>query len=249
MNYIISASTDIGISKDTNQDSLSMKVINTSIGRMSFAVLCDGMGGLAKGEVASASVIRAFDTWVTESLPHLCSGPIDENIIRTQWEKILLEQNVMIKGYGARQGVRLGTTAVVLLLTEENYYIMNVGDSRAYIMRGNKIKQITKDHSLVQEMIESGELTPEEAKVHPNKNLITRALGISEDLKLDFIEAPVQSGDVLILTTDGLTNYVDERELVSVIGNGDVANACEHLVDMAKSAGGSDNITVTLIIV
>ena len=90
MNYIISASTDIGISKDTNQDSLSMKVINTSIGRMSFAVLCDGMGGLAKGEVASASVIRAFDAWVTESLPHLCGGPIDENVIRTQWEKILL---------------------------------------------------------------------------------------------------------------------------------------------------------------
>ena len=123
MNFIVSAKTDIGIVKNTNQDSLSVKIINTSIGRMSFAVLCDGMGGLAKGEVASASVIRAFDEWTRNDFPLLCRDNIDGNTIRAQWETILREQNNTIKKYGIKQGVRLGTTAVIVLITENNYYI------------------------------------------------------------------------------------------------------------------------------
>lgn len=122
MNYIVSANTDIGIVKNTNQDSLSVKVINTSIGRMSFAILCDGMGGLSKGEVASASVIKAFDEWVKNSLPLLCNAPLDQEVIKAQWERILLDQNSIIKTYGARQGVKLGTTAVVMLLTDNQYF-------------------------------------------------------------------------------------------------------------------------------
>ena len=113
MNFLISATTDIGTTKSTNQDSLSVKILNTAQGRMAFAILCDGMGGLDKGEVASASVVRAFDKWVREELPTLASGPIEDYVIRAQWEKIITEQNNMIKIYGARQGVRLGTTAVV----------------------------------------------------------------------------------------------------------------------------------------
>lgn len=118
MNFIVSATTDIGITKSTNQDSLSVKVINTPQGRMTFAILCDGMGGLDKGEVASASVIQAFDNWVHNSLPNLCNSPLEDSVIREQWNQIITEQNNTIKNYGARQGVKLGTTAVIMLITQ-----------------------------------------------------------------------------------------------------------------------------------
>ena len=108
MNFIVSANTDVGITKSTNQDSLSVKVINTPQGRMTFAILCDGMGGLDKGEVASASVIRAFDNWVRNDLAALCESPIEDSTIRNQWNQIIDEQNKLIGSYGARQGVRMG---------------------------------------------------------------------------------------------------------------------------------------------
>ena len=102
MNFLISGNTDIGTTKSTNQDSLSVKIINTNQGRMAFAILCDGMGGLDKGEVASASVIRAFDSWVRNDLPTLCNGPIEDYVLRSQWDRIITEQNNTIKRYGAR---------------------------------------------------------------------------------------------------------------------------------------------------
>ena len=116
MNFIISANTDIGTTKSTNQDSLSVMVLNTVRGRMVFSILCDGMGGLEKGEVASASVIHAFRNWATKELPKLCEEQLEDATIRSQWEQIVAEQNQTIKMYGARQGVRLGTTVVGDLL-------------------------------------------------------------------------------------------------------------------------------------
>lgn len=252
MNYIISASTDIGISKDTNQDSLSMKVINTSIGRMSFAVLCDGMGGLAKGEVASASVIRAFDAWVTESLPHLCGGPIDENVIRTQWEKILLEQNVMIKGYGARQGVRLGTTAVVLLLTEENYYIMNVGDSRAYELTDSLI-QLTQDQTFVAREVALGNMTPEQAETDERRSVLLQCIGASEEVYPDFYVGKTQVNATYMLCSDGFRHEISAEEIFEKFQPGVLwdensmnQNAID-LIELNKQRNERDNISVALI--
>lgn len=105
MNYIVSAETDIGIFKNTNQDSLSVKIINTPAGRTAFAILCDGMGGLSKGETASASVIKAFDAWVLNALSGVCNSGFDENTLKTQWEEILQNMNSRIKSYGAKQSV------------------------------------------------------------------------------------------------------------------------------------------------
>ena len=163
MNFIVSARTDIGLTKTTNQDSLSMRVVNTSLGRMVFAVLCDGMGGLDKGEVASASVIRAFDDWLKRDFPKLCSVPIEDSVIREQWNDIVNEQNNKIKAYGACHGVRLGTTVVAMLLTQNRYYILNVGDSRAYEI-SDGIKQITDDQTFVAREVALGNMTEEQAK-------------------------------------------------------------------------------------
>ena len=114
MNFLISANTDIGTTKQTNQDSLAVKILNTVQGRMVFAVLCDGMGGLANGEIASASLVHAFESWCSQELPKLCKAPLEDNVIRNQWEKIIDEMNQKIKVYGLKQGVRMGTTAVDL---------------------------------------------------------------------------------------------------------------------------------------
>lgn len=252
MNYIISASTDIGIAKDTNQDSLSMKVINTSAGRMSFAVLCDGMGGLAKGEVASASVIRAFDAWVSESLPHLCCGPIDENIIRAEWEKILLEQNLTIKGYGARQGVRLGTTAVILLLTEDNYYVMNVGDSRVYEI-SDTLTQITQDQTFVAREVSLGNMTLEQAETDPRRSVLLQCIGASEEVYPDFYVGKTQVNATYMLCSDGFRHEITGDEIFEKFQPGVLwdensmnRNAID-LIELNKQRNERDNISVALI--
>ena len=123
MEFLVSANTDIGLVKDTNQDGMTVKVFDTCQGKMAFAVLCDGMGGLAKGEVASTTVICAFNDWAYTVLPELCKAPIQDYEIRSQWERIVVKQNELIKAYGAGQGINLGTTIVVMLVTETRYYL------------------------------------------------------------------------------------------------------------------------------
>ncbi len=212
MNYIVSASTDIGLVKSTNQDSLSVKVINTAIGRMSFAVLCDGMGGLAKGEVASASVIRAFDAWVQNELPQLCTAPLDAATIKAHWERILLEQNNTIKAYGGRQGVKLGTTAVVLLLTGTDYYIMNVGDSRAYEV-SDCLVQLTNDQTFVAREVALGNMTPEQAEVDERRSVLLQCIGASEEVYPDFFTGTTKENATYMLCSDGFRHEITADEI------------------------------------
>ena len=212
MNFIVSANTDIGTTKSTNQDSLSVKVINTPQGRMVFAVLCDGMGGLDKGEVASASVIRAFDLWARNELPLLCSRPIEDSEIRSQWDRILTEQNKKIGSYGARQGIKLGTTAVVMLLTQTRYYIMNVGDSRAYQLTDG-VYQITQDQTFVAREVALGNMTPEQALVDSRRSVLLQCVGASEEVYPDMFFGDVVPDSVFMLCSDGFRHLISEEEI------------------------------------
>ena len=203
MNFIISATTDIGTTKKTNQDSLSMKVIRTPAGRMVFAVLCDGMGGLSSGEVASATVVKAFHEWVVKELPGLCmQTEIMDSEIQTQWEKIITQQNEKIKSYGARQGVRLGTTVVAMLLTQSRFYILNVGDSRAYEIK-NGIRQLTADQTFVAREVACGNMTEEQAKMDERRNVLLQCVGASEAVYPDMFFGEVQRDAVYMLCSDG----------------------------------------------
>jgi len=193
VNFIVSATTDIGLTKSTNQDSLSVKVINTPQGRMTFAILCDGMGGLEKGEVASASVIQAFDNWVRNSLPVLCEAPLEDSTIREQWNNIITEQNNTIKNYGARQGVKLGTTAVIMLITQTRYYVMNVGDSRAYEIT-DTMKQITNDQTFVAREVALGNMTEEEALTDERRNVLLQCVGASDEVYPDMFFDATRDG-------------------------------------------------------
>lgn len=252
MNFIISANTDIGISKDTNQDSLTSMVLNTPQGRMAFCVLCDGMGGLEKGEVASASVINAFRAWALNDLPLLCEGPIEDAVIRSQWETIIRNQNVAIKTYGARQGVRLGTTAVVMLLTQTRYYILNVGDSRAYELTTG-IRQITGDQTFVAREIAMGHMTAEEAENDSRRNVLLQCVGASDDVYPDMFFGDVAHDAVYMLCSDGFRHEITPEEIYEKLQPGVLFD--EHtmqqnslsLIDLNKQRRERDNISVSLV--
>ncbi len=252
MNYIVSANTDIGTVKNTNQDSLSVKIISTLVGRMSFAILCDGMGGLAKGEVASASVIRAFDEWVNNELPLLCNNPLNENVIKAQWERILLDQNDIIKAYGARQGVKLGTTAVVMLLTDERYYIMNVGDSRAYELT-DVMRQLTNDQTFVAREVALGNMTPEQAEVDERRSVLLQCIGASEEVYPDFFVGENKQNATYMLCSDGFRHEITPDEIYAkfqpgvLLDDSTMNQNTLELIELNKQRNERDNISVVLV--
>lgn len=252
MKFIVSANTDIGTVKNTNQDSLSVKVINTAIGRMSFAILCDGMGGLAKGEVASASVIRAFDEWVNNELPNLCNASLEQETIKNQWEKILLDQNNIIKTYGAKQGVKLGTTAVVMLLTDNRYFLMNVGDSRAYEFT-DVMAQLTNDQTFVAREVALGNMTPEQAEVDARRSVLLQCIGASEEVYPDFFVGDTKANATYMLCSDGFRHEITPDEIFAkfqpdVLMDDSVMNQNTlDLIELNKQRNERDNISVVLV--
>lgn len=253
MNFIISANTDIGTTKETNQDSLSIKVIRTKLGRMVFAILCDGMGGLSSGEVASATVVNAFHEWVVRELPILCEkSAIEDSEIRSQWEKIITEQNERIKAYGARQGVRIGTTAVVMLLTQTRYYILNVGDSRAYELT-DTIRQLTADQTFVAREIALGNMTEEQAAADERRNVLLQCVGASDEVYPDMFFGDVKSDAVYMLCSDGFRHEITPEEIYTRLQPSqlfDEQGMRKHsleLIEMDKQRDERDNISVALV--
>lgn len=252
MNFIISANTDVGIAKSTNQDSLTAMVINTPQGRMAFCVLCDGMGGLEKGEVASASVINAFRGWAVNELPQLCNAPLEDSVIRSQWEAIITQQNNTIKAYGARQGVRLGTTAVVMLLTQNRYYILNVGDSRAYELT-TQLRQITSDQTFVAREIALGHMTEAEALTDSRRNVLLQCVGASEEVYPDMFFGDVHPNTVYMLCSDGFRHEITAAEIYETLQPGvlfDDYTMQQHtisLIELNKQRQERDNISVALV--
>lgn len=252
MNFIISANTDVGITKDTNQDSLTSMVINTPQGRMAFCVLCDGMGGLDKGEVASASVITAFRNWAQNELPQLCTHPLEDATIRSQWESIVDQQNRAIKAYGARQGVRLGTTVVAMLLTQTRYYILNVGDSRAYELTTG-VRQITEDQTFVAREIAQGHMTPEEATTDSRRNVLLQCVGASDEVYPDMFFGDVAHNAIYMLCSDGFRHEITAEEIYEKLQPGvlfddyTMQQNTISLIELNKQRQERDNISVSLV--
>lgn len=252
MNFIVSANTDIGLTKSTNQDSVSVKVINSAAGRMAFAVLCDGMGGLAEGEVASAAVVRAFDRWVMQELPKLCTGQIEDYVIRSQWEKIIIDQNEAIKRYGGRHGIKLGTTVVAMLLTQSRYYILNVGDSRVYELTG-ELRQITNDQTFVAREVSLGHMTEEEAERDERRSVLLQCVGASEEVYPDFFFGNVENNAVYMLCSDGFRHEISREEIYgylqpnALLSDSAMNENSRALIELNKQRRERDNITVALV--
>ncbi len=252
MNYIIQASTDIGIKKDTNQDSYCAKLISTSLGKMVFAVLCDGMGGLEKGELASATVVNAFDKWTENRLPNICAHGITYQEISDDWNKLICEYNEKIKSYGHSRGIRLGTTVTAILLTQEKYYIVNVGDTRAYEI-SDTLRLLTKDQTLVAREVELGNLSVDQMEKDPRRSVLLQCVGASDVIYPDFYSGDTQQSTVYMLCSDGFRHEINEAEIYGrlrpelMLDTDSMKENMDGLIELNKQRQEKDNITVVSI--
>lgn len=234
--------TDIGKGRSENQD-------NYRAGRMAddtvWAVVCDGMGGAAGGALASRLAVDSMEQTLVEGL----SPDITQAGIRDLLEKAAQKANQAIYQRSRTDtSVRgMGTTLVALVLKNGTASLVHAGDSRAYLYHGGVLDRLTRDHSIVQELVENGTLTEEQAASHPKKNLITRALGVEQTLRADYGEHRVKNGDILLLCSDGLTNFAPEDELTAILAGNEFFSAADEMIRLALAADGQDNITALLV--
>ncbi len=235
----IVAKTDIGLQRISNQDSYAAGELPGSV---AWAVVCDGMGGAAGGNYASSTAVKLISERISSSY----RVGMSSNSIKNMLTSAIIAANISVYDMSQENSELsgMGTTVVVAIIADENVYIAHVGDSRAYILSDGKLTQLTKDHSFIQEMVDSGKLTPDEAKDDPRKNLITRALGVNEDIRVDFCQEYISENEVLILCTDGLTNFVVPDEIYELTSDKKFYEYAERLVNRANYNGGGDNITV-----
>ncbi|MDY4079305.1 MAG: PP2C family serine/threonine-protein phosphatase [Clostridium sp.] len=252
MKFLVSYCTDKGIKKDVNQDSFCVKLAKWNGKEIIFVAICDGMGGLSDGELASASVIRAFSSWFDNEILQLLERGISLEILRERWEKIIFEQNKLISTYGKNKNKKLGTTVVCFMGVEENYYIANVGDSRAYEIY-DSVKQITKDHTLIAREIELGNITEEEAKQDSRKNILLQCVGASEKINVDFFVNRLKKDSSYLLCSDGFRNKISKKEIYkalnpNILTSNEIINLkINELIEISKSRKEKDNITAVLV--
>ena len=234
------AMTDIGMTRVVNQDYVFSCL--EPIGNLpNLFIVADGMGGHQAGDFASSYSVKKFLESASQSLqrnPH----KIFEDAIRYANKELIEKsrENPELKG--------MGTTMVVLTILNGKAYIANVGDSRLYLLEEQKLTQVTIDHSLVQEMIRLGELTKDNARMHPDKNIITRAVGAGRDVRPDFFEIPLKENSVLLMCSDGLSNMVEDEQLAVLLKSDKTPEKIgKKLIDTANKNGGTDNIAVIVI--
>lgn len=238
MTFETVAKTDTGRVRDVNEDS-----VYASTGEdWCLLVVADGMGGHAAGDVASETAIEAFSEFVE---PRLTDGARDVAGLLTSGVTAANDRlREMIADDRSLDG--MGTTLIAAVVEDDTATLVNVGDSRAYHVTDGDIKQVTVDQSLVQQLVEQGEITPEEADSHPQRNVVSQALGTEDSVDADVYSVSISG--TLLLCSDGLNEEVPESEIYDiVIGTSDLDGAAEDLIETANSNGGSDNVTVTLV--
>lgn len=232
------AGTDIGCVRSMNQDGYFCS--STPVGPFpNLFIVADGMGGHQAGDYASRYAIETF----LDYIHHAKNG----NLIRIVDEGISeANKRVLEKSFENEELSGMGTTMVVAYIENSQLYVANVGDSRLYLL-GEEINQVTEDHSYVAAMMRAGELTREEARNHPEKNIITRAIGVAWDVKADFFEVDLQPGDRILMCSDGLSNMVEDDTLYDILTSCRMEDSVNILIEEAKKNGGYDNITAIVI--
>ena len=235
--------TDVGRVRENNEDSYRTERIGKSA---ALAVVCDGMGGAKAGNVASTMAVESFCTAMrARDFTKLSQDDLQELMVSALNRA---NSEVHAKACSDEAFSGMGTTLVAAAVSNERVTIINVGDSRAYLIDANGISRITRDHSLVEDMIALGEITELEAREHPNKNLITRAVGTEETIEGDFYTLTLPKGAYILLCSDGLSNLVSEQEMLYEVMHGKSCDdACDRLCEIANTRGGHDNITAVLM--
>lgn len=232
--------TDKGAIRTQNQDGYYLDVPSE---HLAVGVVCDGMGGAKAGNIASLIAVETFVDTLQSMQPNDEAGP----------PAVLSQAAATANSAVFRRACTdpdcrgMGTTMVAVLIVDNVAYLLNIGDSRAYHINEDGITRLTRDHSVVEDMVARGDITPEEARTHPRKNLITRALGAEEQIRADLYEKQLVPGDYLLLCSDGLSNVVTDQEILyEVIHGGEAAECCQRLLDITLSRGAPDNVTAVL---
>lgn len=251
MRFIATADTDIGISKDTNQDSVLIKHAKADEKEVLLAVVCDGMGGLSKGELASATVIRAFSKWFEEELPFELENT-DMQIIGAKWSLFLKELNSKILEYSRDNRIEsMGTTFSGVLFVDDQFVIAHVGDSRVYYI-GSSLNQLTTDQTFVAREVSRGTLTLEDAKTDKRRNLLLQCVGASKTVEPQVICGKTEKG-AYMLCSDGFRHEISETEIyeslnpVNLMNKNAMHSNAKYLIEQVKSRNEKDNISVVLI--
>jgi serine/threonine protein phosphatase PrpC len=232
------AATHMGMVRRHNEDSF---LVPSGPGTTNSGVwaVADGMGGLDAGDLASQTVIEELKS---------IAAPATAEALLASCEERLFAANDRLRDIAAERGSGLiGSTVVVLLVYERDYACVWSGDSRIYRVRGKDIEQLTIDHSEVQELVDAGILTPEEARFSPRRNVITRAIGVLDEAEVEVTHGPLLPGDVFVLCSDGLTTHVEDSEIAAGVKDCEPQEACDRLVALTLDRGATDNVTVVIL--
>ncbi|MBQ1490188.1 MAG: Stp1/IreP family PP2C-type Ser/Thr phosphatase [Eubacterium sp.] len=230
--------TDKGKQRSNNEDACYV------MPRSRIFVVADGVGGSNSGEIASRTAVNGIRQYVEE---HPISKTASAHRIKKYFNDCLKEVNFTILDSSQRfeENRGMATTVVIAYIVRDRMYVMNVGDSRAYILRKGKLTQITEDHTYVNSLVKAGIITPEEAEFHENKNMITRAVGADYKIEPDFFTTKLRGGDIILLCTDGLYGEVSNEEIIAMLSSGKtMGETCYDLIETANENGGNDNITL-----
>lgn len=248
--FLTAYHTDTGISKKINQDSLLIKGVVNASEEILFTVLCDGMGGMAKGELASATVIRAFSEWF--ETVYLQKGSMwSGEEVNLQWKTLLEEVNEALIKYGKERQIHLGTTVTAcLFLADGRYLAVHVGDTRIYLMN-QKVIQLTEDHTLVAREIKHRSMTLEQAKADSRRNVLLQCIGVNPFFRPQYIEGFLKSGESVLLCSDGFRHEVSEQEMYTELRNAENETVMKQklvkLVELNKQRNETDNITAIFV--
>lgn len=260
--YTVAAKSDTGTTKSINQDSLTVKVANTPFGEAALAVLCDGMGGLEQGEVASSVVVRTYEQWFLKEFPAFLAKGFSEEALAQTWSQMANSCNERIMDYSRIKNASMGTTLTVMLLLGGHYYISHVGDCRVYVM-GNGMEQLTNDQTYVAREVALGHMTAEQAKNDSRRNVLLQCIGTVNYVEPDFIHGVIYDGDSFLVCSDGFRHELSEQEIYDYchtaleelewsvaerLGNSHIMNGqLKFLIDKNMERGEKDNISAILI--
>ena len=260
--YTVAAHSDVGTTKNVNQDSLTVKVANTIYGEAAFAVICDGMGGLEQGEVASAAVVRAYEQWFLRDLPQFLSRGFSEETLEQVWFRLANDCNVRVAEYSREQKAPMGTTLTAVLLLGGRYYITHVGDCRVYVM-GNGMEQLTADQTYVAREVALGHMTPEQAQTDARRNVLLQSIGTVNCVRPDFLRGDFYDDDTFLVCSDGVRHRLTEAEIYDYchtslegmewfvenrLNNSHYMNGrLRYIMENIKARGERDNISAILI--
>lgn len=251
MNFYIETITDQGVKRPSNQDRLYAQKFETEAGTYAFAVLCDGMGGLQHGEVASEALVSAFSAWAVQRFSEL-RVPLQDHTLREEWTRIIRDEHQRLQAYGEANQCRLGTTVTALLLSQERFFILNIGDTRAYELL-ETVRQLTVDHTVVADEVNRGNLTQQQAEEAPMRGMLTRCVGTGEHAYPDMFFGSTKRGAVYLLCSDGFRHYTTGEEMLSYLTpdasapSQSIQHGEEMLVELVKSRGEKDNISAVAI--